>query len=432
MIASLVLALLLANTRGDGASSARTAHMTVSKMRMTDLETSASGYAYNQQGGLPVLYMRYTNHGSGRYYHAPAAAVHRRHYIVGSPAPVAPTISETASSHEPVPLAYATAKHEIVPYVTRQPYQRDGFINYGVGQLAKYAQPLQLPQLTARAGAAPYYVPDVLKPLETDKNIDKRSENEENEDDYDSDEDDDGDKIEKKGRVPENREKAVDFIATHPIHDLDNSRSDIDVSFEHGEKYSAAQNSAHGEKGDKGYNKRVEFDVGEREQHDKSRQQEHYDTETGHEKEHSDVAKNYGSYDETENSDKGSSYGQTSYHKKGQKTSGFHKVYHKDEYKKHTDFYDESHKKGYFDKHFVADEHHNATEGEFEKGGHHESEFDNRNNGKKGFYDNGHVQNRDRGYNKEKGENSFHNNYENYGSDESTRLTKKHGYDKVD
>ncbi|KYN23035.1 hypothetical protein ALC57_04819 [Trachymyrmex cornetzi] len=425
MIASLVLALLLANTRGDGASSARTAHMKVSKMRMTDLETSASGYAYNQQGGLPVLYMRYTNHGSGRYYHAPAAV----HYIVGSPAPVAPTVSETASSHESVPLAYATAKHEIAPYVTRQPYPRDGFINYGVGQLAKYAQPLELSQLTARA---PYYVPDTFKPLETDKNIDKRSDNEENEDDYDSDENDDGDKKEKKGHVPENREKAVDFIATHPIHGLDNSRSDIDVSFEHGEKYSAAQNSAHGEKGDKGYNKRVEFDVGERELHDKGRQQEHYDTETGRKKEHSDVAGNYGRYDETENSEKGSSYGQTSYHKKGQKTSGFHKVYHKDEYKKHTDFYDESHKKGYFDKHFVADEHHNAAEGESEKGKHHESKFDNRNSGKKGFYDNGHIQNRERGYNKEKGENSFHNNYENYGSDEGTRLTKKHGYDKVD
>ncbi|KYN01361.1 hypothetical protein ALC62_07980 [Cyphomyrmex costatus] len=424
---SLMLALLSANTYGDGASSARTAHMTVSKMKITDLETSASGYAYNQQAGLPVLYTRYTNHGSGRYYHAPTAV----HYIVGSPAPVAPTVSETASSHEPVLLAYATAKHGIAPYVARQPYSRDGFINYGVGQLAKYAQPLEPPQLTARA---PYYTPDTFKPRETDKNIDKRSDDEENGDDYDSDEDDDGDKKKKKGHVPENREKAVDFIATHPIHGLDNSRSDIDVSFEHGEKYSAAQNSAHGEKGDKGYSKRVEFDVGEREQHDKSRQQEHYDAETGHKKKHSDVAGNYGHYNETESGEKGSSYGQTSYHKKGQKTSGFHKVYHKDEYKKHTDFYDESHKKGYFDKHFVADEHHSAADGEFKKGGHHESGFDNKNSGEKGFYDKGHIQNRDQGYNKERGENSFYNNYENYGSNESTHLTnnKKHAYDKVD
>lgn len=159
---------------------------------------------------------------------------------------------------------------------------------------------------------------------------------------------------------------------------------------------------------------------------------EHYDTETGHKKEHSDVAGNYGRYDETESGEKGSSYGQASYHKKGQKTSGFHKVYHKDEYKKHTDFYDENHKKGYFDKYSVADEHHNAAEGDFEKGGHHESGFDNKNNGEKGFYDKGHSQNRDQGYNKEKGENSFHKHYENFDSDKDTRLTKKHGYDKVD
>lgn len=266
MIASLVMAVLFADICGNGASSARTAHMTVSKMRMADLETSASGYAYNQQGGLPASYMRYTNHGSGRYYHAPAPV----HYIVGSPAPVAPAVSETASSHEPVLLAYATAKHEIAPYVARQPYPRNGFINYSGAQLAKYAQPLEPPKLTARA---PYYAPNAFKPRETDKNIDKRNDDEETEKDYDNDEDDDSNKKEGKAHVPENRDKAVDFIATHPIHGLDNSRSDIDVSFEHGEKYSAAQNSAHGEKGDKGYNKRVEFDVGERGQHDKSRQQ---------------------------------------------------------------------------------------------------------------------------------------------------------------
>ncbi|XP_011645839.1 probable serine/threonine-protein kinase clkA [Pogonomyrmex barbatus] len=421
MIANLVTAMLF--IVGNSASSTGTSHMTVSKMRIADLETSASGYAYNQQGGLPVAYMRYTNHGSGRYYHAPAPV----HYVVGSPAPVAPAVSETTSSHEPVLLAYATAKHEIAPYVVRQPYPRDGFINYGVGQLAKYAQPLEPSKLTARA---PYHAPNTFKPNETDKNIDKRSDNEEYEDDYDNDKDEDDDKKEKKAHVPENREEAVDFIASHPIHGLDNSRSDIDVSFELGEKYSAAQNSAHGEKGDKGYNKRVEFDVGERGQHDKNRQLEHYDTKTEHKKGHSDVAGNYGRHDENENGEKGSSYGQTSYHKKGQKTSGFHKVYHKDEYKKHTDFYDENHKKGYFDKYFASDRNHNTTEGNFKKGDRHEFGFNNENNGKKGFYDKGHTQNRDQGYNKERGENSFHNSYENYSSDENTHLTKKH--DKVD
>ncbi|XP_072755080.1 uncharacterized protein [Anoplolepis gracilipes] len=425
MIANLVI--LLAGVCGNSASPAGTAHMMVSKMRMADLETSAGGYAYNQQTDLPVSYMRYTNHGSGRYYHAPTSV----HYVVGSSAPVAPAVSETASLHEPVLLAYATAKREIVPYVSRQPYPRDGFINYGTGQLAKYAQPLKPPKLAART---PYYTPGVFKSDKTDADIVNRSDNKENEEDekdyYDDNESNDGDEEDDKDHVKENHEKAVDFIATHPSHGLDNPRPDIDVLLELGEKYSAAQKFARGEKGDKGYNKQIEFDVGEREQHDKNREQEHYDIESENKKGYSEVAGNYGRYDETENGEKGSSYGQTSYHKKGQKTTGFHKVYHKDEYKKHTDFYDENHKKGYFDKHLVTDENHNAAEGNFKKGGHHESEFDYQNSGKKAFRDKEHIHNRDKSYNKEKGDNSFHNNYENYGSDADTHLIKKHRYEK--
>lgn len=262
MIANLArVVLFAAGVCGNGALPSGTTRMMISKMRIDDLETSASGYAYNRQGLFPVSYVRYTNHGSGRYYHAPAPV----HYVVGSPAPVAPVVSETASPHEPVLLTYATAKHEIA----RQPYPHDGFINYGAGQLAKYAQSLEPPELISRA---PYYASGASRSSET--NIDKRIDNEANEDeknsDYNSDEDNDGDEEEAKNHV---NEKATDFIATHPIHGLDDPRSDIDVSLELGEKYSAVRNSAHGEKGDKGYNKRVEFDVGERGQHDKSRQQ---------------------------------------------------------------------------------------------------------------------------------------------------------------
>lgn len=153
----------------------------------------------------------------------------------------------------------------------------------------------------------------------------------------------------------------------------------------------------------------------------------HYDTEIENKKLYSDTAGNYGRHDESKRDEKNSSYGQTSYHKKGQKTSGFHKVYHKDEYKKDTDFYDESHKKGYFDDHAVADEHYNTAEGDFKKGGRSESAFNYEDRGKKNYYDKGLIENHDRGYNKKKGENSFHNNYEKHDSDEDTHLTKKHG-----
>lgn len=268
MIASLVM--LLASVCYNSASPAGTAHMMVSKMRIADLETSAGGYAYNQRMGLPVSYVRYTDHGSGRYYHAPTP----EHYVAGSSAPVALTVSETASSHEPVLLAYATAKREIVPYALRQPYRRDGFINYDTAQLTKYAQPLQPPKLAARAA---YYTPGVFKD-ETDADTVNKSDNKKNEenkeDDYDNDryQNNDDDK-EDRVHVMKNHEKAIDFIATRPFHGPNNPRPYIDVPFELGEKYSAAQNFAHGEKDDTGYDKRMEFDVGEREQHDKSKQQ---------------------------------------------------------------------------------------------------------------------------------------------------------------
>ncbi|RLU26657.1 hypothetical protein DMN91_000454 [Ooceraea biroi] len=347
---TMIMAVVL--TVEIGASPMGTARTMVSEMRTTDLVSSASGYAYSQRGGLPVSYVRYTNHGSGRYYRAPAPV----HYVVDAdgPAPVAPVaVSETASPHE-TGTPYATARHEII-----QPYPRDGFINYD--------------------------------------------------------------------HVTENREKAVvDSGVSDPIHGLANPRPNIDVSLEFGEEYSAARNFAHGEKSDKGYNKRVEFDVGERGRHDKSSRREHYDAETRNKKGYSDVAGNYGHYGEVEGGERSSSYGQTSYHNKGQKTSGFHKVYRKNEYKKHTDFYDESHKKGYFDKHVAADEYHDAAEGGFRKGGRHNSGFDHETSGKEGFYDKGHVENRDQGYMAEKGEDSFHSDYENYDSDKDTQLIKKH------
>ena len=69
-----------------------------SKMIAEDLDRSATtGYVYNQQQGLPVYYVRYTNHGSGRYYHAPAAV----QYVVEAATPVAHRVTETNSLLHP-------------------------------------------------------------------------------------------------------------------------------------------------------------------------------------------------------------------------------------------------------------------------------------------------------------------------------------------
>lgn len=50
--------------------------MVVSKMRMSDLETSGTGYAYAQQQGYPASYITYTNHGGQKLYQPPKTAVY--------------------------------------------------------------------------------------------------------------------------------------------------------------------------------------------------------------------------------------------------------------------------------------------------------------------------------------------------------------------
>ena len=52
-------ALLLSTAR---CSPAKMERMVVSKMRMSDLEGSATGYAYDQRQGVPVSYVQYTSH----------------------------------------------------------------------------------------------------------------------------------------------------------------------------------------------------------------------------------------------------------------------------------------------------------------------------------------------------------------------------------
>jgi len=242
------------------ASPMRMARTTVSEMRMADLASSASGYAYSQRDELPVSYVRYTNHGSGRYYAAPAPV----YYTVdgnggsgGGPAPVALVgLSETASPHE----TGATARHRVTPY------QRDGFINYERGQLARYARPFARP-VTRTVNA--------FKPSGTAGNSDERNADRLNEDDEEdapaSDNYDEDDDSGEEGTDKDRESASVDSAAdSAPVHGLDDPRPAIDISLEHGEEHSLARDSAHGENSHEGYNKRVEFDVGEHGLHDKS------------------------------------------------------------------------------------------------------------------------------------------------------------------
>ena len=68
-----LLCVFLLARQSDAVLTSTAERTTLTKMMARDLDGGSSvGYVYNQQQGLPVYYVRYTNHGSGRYYHAPA------------------------------------------------------------------------------------------------------------------------------------------------------------------------------------------------------------------------------------------------------------------------------------------------------------------------------------------------------------------------
>lgn len=92
MLCKTLLCVFLVARQGDAVSTTTAGRTTLTKMIARDLDGGSSiGYAYNQQQGLPVYYVRYTNHGSGRYYHAPAVQ-----YVA---TPVAPAVPATTFLH---------------------------------------------------------------------------------------------------------------------------------------------------------------------------------------------------------------------------------------------------------------------------------------------------------------------------------------------
>ena len=154
----------------------------------------------------------------------------------------------------------------------------------------------------------------------------------------------------------------------------------------------------------------------------------HYDEEEGHENAHSEVGAQHGEHEEGGKGEKGSSYGESSYHKKGHKTTGFHNVYRKDEYKKDTEFYDEDHNSGNFDKHALADEHHAAAQGGYEKGSHHDSNYQHSDREKANHIAKGHAYRNHQGHKAEEGGDSYHNEHSDYGKRGDTRFIKEKGY----
>ncbi|XP_033333557.2 uncharacterized protein LOC117224607 [Megalopta genalis] len=397
---------------------ARMQRMTVAKMRAEDLESSASGYVYNQQQGLPVYYLHYTDHGSGSYYRTPDAVAR----YVGTPVAQTPILQPYAALDK-------GARQEIVTY-------------------ANHRLPNHVPLPVESMPRAPYYLGKILERTENEDDKMHQREEEHDEDghedelndhrdeDGDSDEDvqEDFDHSSEESDIGgDSGEGRGEFYGSHSD-ESGGSHSPRDGGSvsedESGEQYAADEYSKHGEDGDKAYKRHRAFGKGERGAHDREHREGHYSENVEREKGHVDEGEAYGSNEEAVKGGEGSNYGHSSYHKKGDKTKGFHNVYHKDEYKKETDFYDEDHKKGYFDKFEKFDKDSKVAEHGFQKGGHRSSGHEQEDSGKEGYYDKGHDRRQDQGHRTEEGEKSYHRNHQDYVVEEGSKSAKEDKYHK--
>ncbi|CAK9810020.1 hypothetical protein ANTQUA_LOCUS6273 [Anthophora quadrimaculata] len=415
MKSRFLVCVFLLTHRNDAAPTTEQ-HMTSSKMSTMDLDSSATEYVYNQQQGLPVYYVQYTNHGSGRYYHTPD----QLQYVVGAGAPVAHVVPETT----PILLPYATAKD--IPYHTGQ-----GNVNYG------NEQSLEQAAVSVKSEPrAPYYGDGKIGLNDEDGKEESHGEN--IEEDHDDEEKDgyrrhgeEGYDVDEKIRGRSGGStKDFGYGGGYGHGGIGKSPEDGGASFEagNGEQHAAEKYSESGEKGEKGYKTREKYSKGERGSKDDEHREGYYKNKGGHKKGHVDEAEEHGSHEEAEGGKEGSNYGHSSYHKKGHKTNGFHNVYHKDEYKKETDFYDDDHKKGHFDEYEGFDKGYKSEEGGFKNGGHRSSGHDDQESGKKGYYDRGHHDSRDQGHKNEEGEKSYYSNHEDYGAEEDSKSAKTHKY----
>ncbi|XP_016908459.1 cilia- and flagella-associated protein 251-like [Apis cerana] len=393
--ATFLACVFLLCSRQSGAATEQRMTTLVNKMIAEDLDRSATTrYVYNQQQGLPVYYVRYTNHGSGRYYHAPAAV----QYVVEAATPVAHDVTETNPLLHPYAIANGVPSYQ-------------GIANYGNEQ-----------SLERRVAGDLYHVDGKITLNERDDA--EEEEEEEGNEEKDEEEDDSVDDEE----IHDGSGGSVKLFGGYEDEEVGEiSSGDESGSFETGKRERCSE---HGEKGEKGYEAWKEFSKGGRGSNNDEHREGYYKNRSEDKKGHVDEAENHGSHEKAGKGKKGKNYGHSSYHKKGHKTNGFHNVYHKDEYKKETDFYDDDHKKGDFGEYEEFDKGYKIDEGGFKKEGHHSFENDYQNRGKKGHYDKGHHVIEDQGHQAEESEKSHYEEHEDYNVAKDSKSDKAHEFNR--
>ncbi|CAD1475734.1 unnamed protein product [Heterotrigona itama] len=416
-----LLCVFLLARQSDAVLTSTAGRTTLTKMMARDVDGGSSiGYMYNQQQGLPVYYVRYTNHGSGRYYHAPAVQ-----YVA---TPVARAVPATTFLH---------------PYVTTLDVPRpshQGTANYRNEQLEQPAAPLvnSLPRVSHSHVDGKITMADEGSEKEGtrewQKSVEEDRDNEESEKD--------------EGEVSDRG----DGVEDEEIHG--GSHGDSTETFEHGNGREGVDESPRGddrltEEGageknaneeyseneterEKGYKKGRESSETKTGSDDSEHKEGYYENKDEHAEGHVAEVENHGSHDKAEKFKDGGSYGHKSYYKKGYKTNGYHNVFHKDEYKKETEFYDDDHKKGHFEEYEELDEGYKSDEGDFKKGGRHSSGHDYQDRGKKGRYDKGRRDNQDQGHRAEKGEESYYSSHEDHSAEEDSKSERTHKFRKGD
>lgn len=209
-------------------------------------------------------------------------------------------------------------------------------------------------------------------------------------------------------------------------HGHDNDRGSHQAS--DGSEHNEEHHASHGEKGSKGYDKHQESDKGEKGHYDEADHAKHYNQNSGHKASGHDEGKQYHAHHEADKGEKGGEFQEKKAHKKGQKTTGYHNVFHKDEYKKVHTFYDDADHKGKFKKYGAEHKEHESKAGESKKGAHHQSGHESDQKGKKGHSSKGHHDANDQGYKKEHGKEQFHENEAEYAKKGGKQGESSHAY----
>lgn len=365
-------------------------HEVFMEKQSSDLDSSASGYIYRQDGHAPANIVYFNSGGSdiikpyssAQFPFISGANTHR-HYV--QPKPYNPQVIYHHPTIYTKPLVYAQHHGAYVNKPIPYAYQH-------------------------KHVAAPDHEAYVSEAAAVE------------------DDDDDEDEAEEEEEV--SHAHYSHLPVAHAKHTADHGHHEESDGYakEDGSDYGEEHNSKHGNEASKGYKNEHEFDKGEKGHHHDENHADHYNKHGGKKSSEYDEGASYDQHEEGEKGSKGGKFGEKKSHKKGSKTTGYHNVFHKDEYKKDHTFYDDADHSGNFHKYGNEHAYHKADAGKHGKGGYHDSAHYADHFGKKGHTDKGHYDTADAGYNKKHGHDQHFAHESDYAKKGGNQYGNEHGY----